>query len=138
MTLDTKALKKIEINLDSTVITSITGQPLGLKPLRLTISDIDPDGVLMGPIETKIAQFDLQLLDDKYQVVRQVRSPKGRYRFDRLPPGNYRFRVLIDRDGDGRWRRGDPALRLPPEPVYVSPTLIKLRAGFTLDDKFSF
>jgi hypothetical protein len=106
--------------------------------LRLTVSDIDPDGVLMGPIETKVAQFDLQLLDDKYQVVRQLRSPKGRYRFDRLPPGNYRFRVLIDQDADGRWRGADPNLRLPPEPVYVSPTLIKLRANFELEDKLTF
>jgi hypothetical protein len=138
LTLDTKALKKIEIRLDSAVITAITGQPLVLRPLRLTVSDIDPDGVLMGPIETKVAQFDLQLLDDKYQVVRQLRSPKGRYRFDRLPPGNYRFRVLIDQDADGRWRGADPNLRLPPEPVYVSPTLIKLRANFELEDKLTF
>jgi hypothetical protein len=94
--------------------------------------------VLMGPIETKVAQFDLQLLDDKYQVVRQLRSPKGRYRFDRLPPSSYRFRVLIDQDGDGRWRGADPDLRRPPEPVYVSPTLIKLRANFELEDKLTF
>ncbi|MGI4867215.1 MAG: Ig-like domain-containing domain [Janthinobacterium lividum] len=139
ITLDTKAQKTVEIRLDTTAVTAITGQSLGLRrAVRFTVNDIDPSGVLMGPIQTKVAQFDLQLLDDKYQVVRQVRSPKARYRFDRLPPGSYRFRVLIDQDGDGHWRGPDPNLRTPPEPVYVSPTLIKLRANFELEDKLAF
>ncbi|RZK41019.1 MAG: hypothetical protein EOO57_02025 [Hymenobacter sp.] len=133
--LDTKAQKNVEIRLDTTAITAITGQSLGLRrPLRLAVTDIDPNGVIKGSIQTQVKQFDLQLLDDKYQVVRQLHSPKGRYLFDRLPPGSYRLRVLIDQDGDGKWRGADPGLRLPPEPVYVSPTLIKLRANFELDD----
>jgi hypothetical protein len=133
--LDTKAQKTVEIRLDTTAITAITGQSLGLRrALRLAVTDIDPSGVIKGTIQTKETQFDLQLLDEKYQVVQQLRSPKGRYRFDRLPPGSYRFRVLIDKDGDGRWRGPDPNLRLPPEPVVVSPTLLKLRANFELDD----
>ncbi|RZK23168.1 MAG: hypothetical protein EOO56_05995 [Hymenobacter sp.] len=139
LTLDTKARKNVEIRLDTTTIVALTGQSLGLRrPLRLTVTDTDPSGVLLGPIQTKVVNFDLQLLDERYQVVRQVRSPKGRYRFDRLPPGSYRFRVLIDQDGDGRWRGPDPDLRLPPEPVFVSPTLIKLRANFELEDKLAF
>ena len=108
--------------------------PLGFSHVRLTVTDIDPSGVLKGSIQTQVKQYDLQLLDEKYQVVRQLRSPKGRYRFDRLPPGTYRLRVLIDKDGDGRWRGPDPNLRLPPEPVLVLPTPIKLRANFELDD----
>jgi hypothetical protein len=139
ITLDTKAQKTVEIRLDSTSIEAITGQSLGLRrPVRLAVTDIDPNGVLFGPIQTNVAQFDLQLLDEQYKVVRTLRSPKGRYRFERLPPGSYRFRVLIDQDGDGQWRGGDPDLRRPPEPVFVSPTLIKLRANFELEDKLAF
>jgi uncharacterized protein (DUF2141 family) len=135
ITLDTKAQKTVEIRLDTTTITAITGQSLGLRrALKLTVTDIDPSGILKGSIQTQVKQFDLQLLDEKYQVVRQLRSPKGRYLFDRLPPGSYRFRVLIDQDGDGHWRGPNPNLRTPPEPVFVSPTLIKLRANFELDE----
>jgi len=94
--------------------------------------------MLYGSILTKVAQFDLQLLDEQYKVIRTLRSPKGRYRFDRLPPGSYRFRVLIDQDGDGQWRAGDPELRRPPEPVFVSPTLHKVRANFELEEKLAF
>jgi len=139
ISLNTKAEKTVDISLDSTSIEAITGQPLGLRrPVRLTVTDIDPNGILMGTIVTKHPQFDLQLLDEQYKVIRQVRSPKGRYRFDRLPPGSYRFRVFIDQDGDGQWRGTDPNLRIPPEPVFVSPTLIKLRANFELEDKLAF
>jgi hypothetical protein len=139
ITLDTKAQKTVEIRLDSTSIEAITGQSLGLRrPLRLAVTDIDPNGMLYGPILTKVAQFDLQLLDEQYKVIRTLRSPKGRYRFDRLPPGSYRFRVLIDQDGDGQWRAGDPELRRPPEPVFVSPTLHKVRANFELEEKLAF
>jgi uncharacterized protein (DUF2141 family) len=135
ITLDTKAQKNVEIRLDTTAITAINGQSLGLRrALRLAVTDIDPNGVIKGTIQTQEKQFELQLLDEKYQIVRQLRSPKGRYRFDRLPPGTYRLRVLIDKDGDGRWRGPDPNLRLPPEPVLVLPTPIKLRANFELDD----
>ena len=133
--LDTKAQKNVEISLDTTAITAITGQSLGLKrALRLPVTDIDPNGIIRGTIPPTAKQFDLQLLDDKYQVVRQLRSPKGRYVFDRLPPGSYRLRILIDQDGDGHWRGADPNLRVPPEPVIMSPTLIKVRANFELVD----
>ena len=137
ITLDTKAQKTVEIRLDTTAITAITGQSLGLRrALRLSVTDIDPNGIIKGTIQTKEAHFTLQLLDDKYQVVRELRSPKGHYSFDQLPPGSYRLRVLIDKDGDGRWRGADPGLRLPPEPVVVWPTLLKLRANFILEDSF--
>ena len=137
--LDTKAQKNVDISLDSTSIETITGQSLGLrKPLRLIVTDIDPNGMLYGPIQTKLAQFDLQLLDEQFKVIRTLRSPKGRYRFERLPPGTYRFRVLVDQDGDGKWRGGDPDLRIPPEPVIVLPKLVKLRANFELEDTIAF
>ena len=120
--LDTKALKTVEIRLDSTALLAVTGQSLGLRrPVRRPVVEQDPSGVLLGPIQTKHPQFDLQLLDEKYQVLAQLRSPRGSYRFDHLDPGKYRLRVLIDADGDGQWRGGDPDLKLPAEPVYLLP-----------------
>ena len=137
--LDTKALKTVEIRLDSTALLAITGQSLGLRrPVRLPVVDQDPSGVLMGKIQTKYSSFDLQLLDEKYQVLEQRPSPGGSYRFDHLPPGKYRLRVLVDADGDGRWRGGDPNLKIPAEPVYLDPKLLQIRAGFEITEDLSF
>ncbi len=135
---DTKARKRLDIVLDSTAITAITGQPLRLRPLRLGLSEQDVSTGLSGTISTQEKSFELQLLDDKLQVVAVLASPKGTYSFADMAPGTYHLRVLIDRDGDGRWRGGDPNLLLPPEPVYVFPKPVQIRAGFDLVEPLAF
>jgi hypothetical protein len=134
----TKAQKRLEIILDSAAITAITGQPLRLRPLRLGISEQDVSTSLSGTITTKEKNFELQLLDDKSQVVSSLFSPKGTYTFSDIAPGTYRLRVLIDSDGDGHWRNGDPNLLLPPEPIYLAPKPQQVRAGFDIVEPLSF
>jgi hypothetical protein len=137
--LDTKALKKVEIRLDSTAIVAVTGQSLYLRrPLRLAVVEQDPSGQLTGTIATKYKSFDLQLLDEKYQVLAQLHNPRGTYRFDYLAPGKYRLRVLIDQDGDGRWRGADPNLQRLPEPIYLDPRVQQIRSGFEIVENLSF
>jgi len=137
--IDTKALKNVEIRLDSTALVAVTGQSLGFRrPVRLAVTEQDPGGLLAGAIQTTSKSFFLQLLDEKGQVLAQLRSPRGTYRFAHLVPGKYRLRVLIDQDGDGRWRGGDPDLLLPAEPVYLDPKVLELRAGFEIDEKLTF
>jgi methionine-rich copper-binding protein CopC len=139
VSLDTKALKNVEIRLDSTAIVAVTGQSLGLRrPLRLLVVDQDPSGLITGTIQTTRKSFDLQLLDEKNQVLAQLRTPRGTYRFDHLAPGKYRLRVLIDQDGDGRWRGGDPGLKVLPEPVYLYPKVLEVRAGWESEEKLTF
>ena len=133
-----KAKNRIDIILDSTVVTTITGQSLRLKPLRLGLSEQDVSTSLSGTISTKQKSFELQLLDDKFQVVASLYSPKGTYQFSDMPPGTYRLRVLIDADGDGRWRGGDPTLLLAPEPVFIDPKPQQIRAGFDIVEPLAF
>ncbi|MDO7850851.1 Ig-like domain-containing protein [Hymenobacter convexus] len=135
---NSKAKTRLEIVLDSTAITAVTGQNLRLRPLRLGISEQDVSTSLSGTITTKEKNFELQLLDSKLQVVASLASPKGKYLFSDIAPGTYRLRVLIDADGDGRWRGGDPNLLLPPEPVYLDPKLQQVRAGFDIEEPLSF
>jgi uncharacterized protein (DUF2141 family) len=135
---NSKAKTRLEIVLDSTAITAVTGQNLRLKPLRLGISEQDVSTSLSGSITTKEKNFELQLLDSKFQVVASLASPKGKYLFSDIAPGTYRLRVLIDADGDGRWRSGDPNLLLPPEPVYLDPKPQQIRAGFEVEEPLVF
>ena len=139
VSLDTKALKTVEIRLDTTALLAVTGQSLGLRrPLRLAVVDQDPSGIITGAIQTAAKSFDLQLLTEQLQVVQELRSPRGTYRFDHLPPGKYRLRVLIDQDNDGHWRGGDPDLEVPAEPVYLYPKVLEVRAGWEDEEKLSF
>lgn len=136
--LDTRAKSRIDVVLDSTTITGITGQSLRLRPLRLGLTEQASTGTLIGTIATKETHFELQLLDEKLQVLSNLSSPKGKYKFDNLTPGTYRLRVLIDSDGNGRWRAADPNLRLLPEPVYFHPKPLQIRANWEVEEKLSF
>ena len=133
-----KAKNRLDIVLDSTAVTAITGQSLRLKPLRLGLSEQDVSTSLSGTLTTKEKSFELQLLDDKFQIIASLNSPKGTYMFTDMPPGTYRLRVLIDADGDGRWRGGDPKLLLAPEPVFLYAKTLKISAGFDVVEPLSF
>jgi hypothetical protein len=136
--LNTQANKTVSLLLDSTVVQSVTGQRLGLKPLRLRVTDQASTGTLSGTISTQYTSFQLQLLDASNQVVATLQSPKGTYRFDYLAPAAYKMRVLIDANKDGRWQGGDPQLRLPPEPIYFFPKTVEVRANFDIIEALSF
>ena len=133
-----KAKTRLDIILDSTAVIPITGQSLRLKPLRLGLSEQDVSTSLSGDITTKEKSFELQLLDEKFQVIASLKSPKGTYTFTDMPPGTYRLRVLIDSDGDGHWRGGDPKLLLLPEPVFLLPKAVQIRAGFDVVEPVKF
>ena len=135
---NSKAQKRLDVVLDSTALVAITGQPLRLRPLRLGISEQDVSTSLSGTITTKEKNFELQLLDDKLQVVSSLVSPKGSYAFTDMAPGIYHLRVLIDSDGDGHWRNGDPNLLLSPEPVFLDPRPQQVRAGFDIVEPLKF
>ncbi|WP_460499518.1 Ig-like domain-containing protein, partial [Hymenobacter agri] len=135
---NSKAKNRLDIILDSTAISTITGQSLRLKPLRLGLSEQDVSTSLSGTISTTQKSYEVQLLDDKFQVVASLRSPKGIYVFNDMPPGTYRLRVLIDADGDGRWRGGDPNLLVLPEPVFIYPKSLKISAGFDVVEPLKF
>ncbi|TGE26637.1 Ig-like domain-containing domain [Hymenobacter metallicola] len=132
--LNTKAKKSVTLLLDSTAVTSITDQRLGLRPLKLAVTDQSPVGSLAGTVQTKYTRFQLQLLDGSGQVAAVLESPKNTFRFDNLAPGSYRLRVLIDADNNGVWRGGDPKFILPPEPVYMAPQPIQVRANWEVED----
>ncbi|WP_089332184.1 Ig-like domain-containing protein [Hymenobacter mucosus] len=136
--INTKARKTISILLDSTAIESVTGRRLGIKPLRLRVSEQATTGTLSGPIRTKYTRYIVQLLDANGQVLASLDSPKATYHFDYLAPGPYKLRVLIDANQDGRWQGGDPEFKRLPEPVYLLPKPIQVRANWDQVETLSF
>lgn len=130
---NTKAKKTVTFIPDSTAIEAVSGQPLRLRPLRLTVTDQSGVGSLSGTVQTTFRSYELQLLDQNFQLIRSLSSPRS-FRFDNLEPGTYRLRVLIDADNDGRWRGGDPKLAQPAEPVYQFPQQQQVRANWEVEN----
>lgn len=132
--LNTKAKQFVTLQLDTSNVVPVSGQALAARPIRLRVSDQATTGSLAGTIQTKYTRYEVQLLDDKGKVANTLSSPRNAFRFDRIAPGTYSIRVLIDADGDGRWRAADPKLVLLPEPVYRLPQPIQVRANWEIED----
>lgn len=131
--LNTKAKKTITLIPDSAAIQAVSGQSLRLRPLRLTVTEQSTVGSLSGSVQTAFRSYELQLLDQNFQFVRSLSSPRA-FRFDNLEPGTYRLRVLIDANNDGRWQGGDPKLEKPAEPVYLLPEQQQVRANWEVEN----
>ena len=134
ITLNTKAKNSVTLQLDSTVLASVTDRPLRLRPIRLRITEQSTTGSLSGTVQTKYQKFQLQVINNEFQPVAVLDNPKGTFTFKNLAPGTYRFRVLIDADGDGKWYMGDPLFKRPAEPVFIGPPLQPVRANWEQDN----
>lgn len=130
---NTRARNAITFVPDTTAIVAVNEQALRLRPVRLRVTDQATTGSLSGSITSTYRSFELQLLDQNYQVIRAVGGGPRTFRFDNLDPGTYRLRVLIDADNDGRWRSGDPKLRQPAEPVWIFPQPQQVRANWEIE-----
>ena len=132
--LNTKAKATVTLRLDTLNLATVSGQRLGARPLRLRVTEQAITGSLAGTVETLYDRYTVQLLDDKGAVAGTLDNPRPSFRFERLPPGTYTLRVLIDNDADGRWYSADPKLLLPAEPVYLLPQPVQVRANWEVED----
>lgn len=80
-------------------------------------------------INTQYDHFFLQLLDKNFEIVREISNQKS-ITFKNILPGSYKIRVLIDIDNDGIWRPGNMKKRIEPEPVYIYPETLVIRADW--------
>jgi len=60
--------------------------------------------------------FIVQLLDKQYKVVQEV-SNQNKFSFEHIPPGDYRLRVLVDENRNGKWDTGNFITGETHEPV---------------------
>ncbi len=78
--------------------------------------------------------FILQLLNPQDKVVeRKTVTANGTVTFTNLLPGEYRLRMIDDRNENGEWDTGDYLKGLQPEQVYVFTDLIQLRANWEME-----
>ena len=96
---------------------------------RYTFKDPEKYGLLSGIIDLPYESFFLQLLDENFEVVRELKNPE-RYTFRMVPPGTYRLRVLVDADQDGEWEDGNILLNEEPEPVFIFQEELTIRQNW--------
>lgn len=79
----------------------------------------------------------VQLLDANDQVKRTAQVVNGIADFDNVPPETYYARVILDRNGNGRWDTGNYLKHIQPEEVYYYPKALKLRRNWDVDQAWN-
>lgn len=89
-------------------------------------------GTIKGNVTTQASGFIIQLLNEQYEVVDEIRN-EPYYQFQDVLPGNYRLRVLALQDRDAEWRFGDINQLEPPDSVIFYPHELSIVANWELD-----
>lgn len=118
-----------EFNLRTAAFISIEGD--SSKPTTQNIKPLQQQDLSVINIEIRTAEesYLVQLLDNFYTVIRQVKN-KPKVRFEDVVPGEYHIRMIVDKNNNGRWDPGNYFTKTEPEPViyYRAPdgsTIIK-------------
>lgn len=96
----------ISVELDSSAATRET-----LKP-----STFEETGIIFIEVKTEEKNFIIQLLNKDFKPVASVTNT-AKTSFEDLDPGDYMIRLIIDKNGDGKWSPGNFLLREEPEPI---------------------
>jgi hypothetical protein len=75
-------------------------------------------GILMGNILTNQTHYFIQIIDKRFNVVKEIK-PKKKYKFINLAPKEYLIRILIDSNKNGKWDAGNILLNQLPEPIII-------------------
>lgn len=100
---------------------------------------IDPTdfGIQDIEVSTNYKSYNIQLLKENFEIVQEKRNEKT-FSLTNLEPGKYKIRVLIDANNDGVWSPGNMHEQIEPEPVYIYPDVIVIRADWQTSLTLSF
>lgn len=92
---------------------------------------IDPTdfGIQDIEVNTNYESYNIQLLKENFEIVQEKQNEK-KFSITNIEPGKYKIRVLIDANNDGIWSPGNMRKQIEPEPVYIYPEVIVIRADW--------
>ena len=128
-----KALKQIQLETDTTQIKAINNQPFQKQRVNFNLTRKATTGSISGIIKTNYKSYILELLNEQGKVIDSKQNVRS-FNYPLLKPGNYRLRVKIDENNDGKWELGDKKLLAKPEKLYIYPKLISVRANWEIAD----
>lgn len=144
--------KEWVVRLDSSalVLRDIPGRAISSKLIKLPTGRGDEGvGSITIKPQTQINSFALELLNTSNATVRRfehwrtttIDSGKNSpppVLWDRLPPGTYRVRILLDVNRNGRWDGADRTFSRSPEPVLFGPAELVVRANWEQEATIAF
>lgn len=127
---------KPHLYLGVSAFVSVEQDSSSLNKTNLTFTKLDQYGIILFQTDTKYTSYTIQLLDMNYGLIQSITNDAEKS-FNKVPPGDYQIRVLIDSNTNGKWEPGNIRKNQMPEPVYFyknesGKTKITIRANWEL------
>lgn len=104
---------------------------------QLTFPKSSETGLIIINVNTQETHYILQLINKNFKVIRSL-QPASQIRLNKIPPGKYGIRVLIDENRNGTWDQGNIREFIAPEQIYLHPDFTELRANWDITLDISF
>ena len=115
---------------DSAAMHDIYGHPIDSTALSFNEKTIDKYAHLLFQLQGVEGDAFVQLLNEKDKPVQQVTVHEGQAKFPQAPAGKYYARIVIDRNGNGKFDAGSLEQHIQPEDVYYFPKQLDMREGW--------
>ena len=121
------------VRIDSLGVKSIYG--LWTKPFEssLTVRKLEDYGNLIFNVVPVQDSAFVELLNSQDKVVMTVPVVKGRAELINVLPSKYYARIVLDRNGNGKYDTGNYDARLQPEETYYYPSAINLKKNWDME-----
>lgn len=121
---------------DSLAVTDIYGMHNDSLKIEVKVRALEEYSNLLLHLNVTDSAF-VQLLDGGDGVKFTATVENGKVSFRNVPPGTYYARIVLDRNGNGRWDTGNYLRHLQPEEVYYYPQPLKLRRNWDVDQQWN-
>lgn len=131
--------KNIQLLVDSVAFISVMGDSSRAFQQVISRKDADDFGSIYGTVQTQEPAFLVQLLDAKNEVVAETANA-FKFEFQFLPAGDYRLRIVLDRNQNGRWDPSDWKNGVRAEELLfpILPNEGKLRERWDIETQINF
>lgn len=127
---------KYQLSLDSAAITSVYGKWNDRYRQEMTVKKEEDYGDLyinISGLDGSSAVF-VELLNANDAPIRRVTLKNGGVLFPDLKPDKYYARLVVDRNGNGKWDTGEYASKTQPEEVYYYPKQLSVMQNWDIEE----
>ncbi len=127
------------LEVDSAAFQDIYGLVSNPVKQGFKVNSLDTYGTLLVNIVSDKDSLPLlvQLLNGKDEVVKAVKAVNGVAEFYYLKPDKYYMRMIVDRNGNGKWDTGDYDKDLQAEEVYYYPGFIECKEKWDMTETWN-
>ncbi|TAF97977.1 MAG: hypothetical protein EAZ32_01820 [Cytophagia bacterium] len=126
-----QATKELKIVIPKNTFFTLENDTLPAKTYRFNVMEEENYGTIEGVVKNAKDNFIVELLNDKYEVVKSVASETN-FQFNYIKPSIYFIRAIVDKNKNNKWDTGNFKTKLLAEPIIFLPEPIKVKKNFVL------